>query len=67
MITTFYRSYYYHSSTDSNRLSEIQGIRNCSYYLDTWFFLFLSTSVCIAVPMVSFKTLLSYSHISNYQ
>ncbi|KIK33108.1 hypothetical protein CY34DRAFT_813842, partial [Suillus luteus UH-Slu-Lm8-n1] len=61
MITTFYRSFY-RSSTDSNRLSEIQGIRCCFYYLDTRFFLFLSTSVCIAVPMVSFKTLFSYSH-----
>ncbi|KAG1753098.1 hypothetical protein EDD22DRAFT_914109, partial [Suillus occidentalis] len=48
-------------------LSEIQAIRCCPYYLNIRFFLFLCTSVCIAVPMVSFKTLLSYSHISNYQ
>ncbi|KIK31782.1 hypothetical protein CY34DRAFT_814526 [Suillus luteus UH-Slu-Lm8-n1] len=53
MITPFYRSFY-RSSTDWNRLSEIQGIRCCPYYLDTRFFLFLSTSVCVAVPMCLF-------------
>jgi hypothetical protein len=62
----FYRSCY-RSSTDSNRLPEIHGIWCCPYYLKSQFFLFLSTLVCIAVLMVSFKTLLSYSHISNYQ